>query len=71
MRTFEFVGRRILLHNIHQRKVDEIGRLTSLHGRLGFATLLVFAGWLSDALRLPEESEGIMCRSRISGDGWS
>jgi hypothetical protein len=70
-RTFAFVRSRILFHKIQQRKADKIRRLTSLHERLGFARLLVFAEWSSKALWLPEASEGIMCQSRISGDGWS
>jgi hypothetical protein len=39
-------------------KVDKIGMLTSLRGRLGFVAPFVFPEWSSEALRLPEASMG-------------
>ena len=46
-------------------KVDKIRILTSLRGRLAFAAPFVFAEWSSEALRLPEASEGIIGRSGL------
>ena len=49
----------------NKANIEKPGELTSLRGRLGFSAPLVFKELSSEALRLPEASEGIMGRSGL------
>jgi hypothetical protein len=51
--------------SFNRAKVDKIGRLTSLRGRLDLSAPFVVRELSSEALRLPEASEGIMGRSGL------
>jgi hypothetical protein len=46
-------------------KVDGVGILTLLRGRLGFAAPFVFAEWWTEARLCTEASEGIMGQSEL------